>query len=391
MPTNSPFEWDQCSPQAGVIGIKSRNIPEQRWYRGYSIALFRAIFLLSGGKAMNELNELIKTIEIKIENTHNLRELAELKAQFLGKKSPISALMQKMRELSDEERRALGREVNLVKTKAETLFEEKRIILENAAIQKKLENEAVDVTLPGRKMSLGAKHLLSQVIEEFEDLFVGMGYTVEEGPEVELDKYNFEMLNLPKDHPARDMQDSFYISEDLLLRTHTSPVQVRTMLKNKEQKPFKIICPGKVYRNDDDDPTHSHQFTQIEALVVDHNVTLADLKGTLLIIARRMFGENRQIRLRPSFFPFTEPSVEVDISCHRCDGVGCSLCKGTGWIEILGAGMVNNNVLKAAGYDPDVFQGFALGMGVERIAMLKYGVDDIRLFFTNDLRFNRQF
>lgn len=296
---NAPRRQALSASRAGTFRNKGGTAVIQSPFLG-------RFFFYREEKLMNELNELIKTIEIKIENTHNLRELAELKAQFLGKKSPISALMQKMRELSDEERRALGREVNLVKAKAETLFEEKRIILENAEIQKKLENEAVDVTLPGRKMSLGAKHLLSQVIEEFEDLFVGMGYTVEEGPEVELDKYNFEMLNLPKDHPARDMQDSFYISEDLLLRTHTSPVQVRTMLKNKEQKPFKIICPGKVYRNDDDDPTHSHQFTQIEALVVDHNVTLADLKGTLLIIARRMFGENRQIRLRPSFFPFTK-------------------------------------------------------------------------------------
>jgi len=340
---------------------------------------------------MKELNELIQTIETKIEEAESLRDLAELKAQYLGKKSPMASLMQKMRDLQDEERRAFGKEVNLTKTKAESLFEAKRVLLEEAQIRIKLESEAIDVTLPGRKLGLGAKHLVSQIIEEFEDLFVGMGYTVEEGPEIELDKYNFEMLNLPKDHPARDMQDSFYISDELLLRTHTSPVQVRTMLKNKDHKPFKIICPGKVYRNDDDDPTHSHQFTQIEALVVDHNVTLADLKGTLLIIARKMFGDKRQIRLRPSFFPFTEPSVEVDVSCHRCDGVGCSLCKGTGWIEILGAGMVNNNVLKAAGYDPDLFQGFALGMGVERIAMLKYGIDDIRLFFTNDLRFNRQF
>ena len=340
---------------------------------------------------MSELREMINSIKDEIKKIDNLNDLAELKASFLGKKGPIQIQMQRMRDLEEDERRSFGKEINEIKTEAEAIFEGKRLDIEAKKIQDKLDQDAIDVTLPGRKMHLGAKHLVSQIIEEFEDLFIGMGYTVEEGPEVELDKYNFEMLNLPKDHPARDMQDSFYITEELLLRTHTSPVQVRAMLKNKAKKPLKIICPGKVYRNDDDDPTHSHQFTQIEALVVDQNVTLADLKGTLLVIARKMFGEKRQIRLRPSFFPFTEPSVEVDVSCHRCEGIGCSLCKGTGWIEILGAGMVNNNVLKAAGYDPEVYQGFALGMGVERIAILKYEIDDIRNFFTNDLRFNKQF
>jgi phenylalanyl-tRNA synthetase alpha chain len=232
---------------------------------------------------------------------------------------------------------------------------------------------------------------MTQVVEEVEDLFVGMGYTVKEGPEIEQDLYNFEMLNLPKSHPARDMQDTFYITEELLLRTHTSPVQIRTLLENGGKKPIKIICPGKVYRRDEDDATHSHQFMQIEALVIDENITLADLKGTLLILARKMFGEDRQIRLRPSYFPFTEPSVEVDISCYKCNGKGCPMCKNTGWIEILGAGMVNNAVLEATGYDKTKYQGFALGVGVERLAILKYGIDDIRAFYTNDLRFNRQF
>jgi phenylalanyl-tRNA synthetase alpha chain len=356
-----------------------------------SIALFRGDFSFIVEVKMSELREMINSIKDEIKKIDNLNDLAELKASFLGKKGPIQIQMQRMRDLEEDERRSFGKEINEIKTEAEAIFEGKRLDIEAKKIQDKLDQDAIDVTLPGRKMHLGAKHLVSQIIEEFEDLFIGMGYTVEEGPEVELDKYNFEMLNLPKDHPARDMQDSFYITEELLLRTHTSPVQVRAMLKNKAKKPLKIICPGKVYRNDDDDPTHSHQFTQIEALVVDQNVTLADLKGTLLVIARKMFGEKRQIRLRPSFFPFTEPSVEVDVSCHRCEGIGCSLCKGTGWIEILGAGMVNNNVLKAAGYDPEVYQGFALGMGVERIAILKYEIDDIRNFFTNDLRFNKQF
>ena len=258
-------------------------------------------------------------------------------------------------------------------------------------IEARLKAETIDVTLPGKKTNIGSKHLISQVIEEVEDIFIGLGYTVKEGPEVESDLYNFEMLNLPKDHPARDMQDSLYVSEERLLRTHTSPVQVRSLLENTKQEPMKIICPGKVYRKDDDDQTHSHQFTQIEALVVDQETSLADLKGTLLFVAKKLFGEEREIRLRPSYFPFTEPSVEVDVSCYKCGGSGCSMCGNTGWIEILGAGMVNNNVLQAAGYDPLKYQGFALGMGVERIAILKYGIDDIRAFYTNDMRFNKQF
>ncbi|MDD5293554.1 MAG: phenylalanine--tRNA ligase subunit alpha, partial [Candidatus Izemoplasmatales bacterium] len=297
----------------------------------------------------------------------------------------------KMKDLSLEERPIFGQKVNQAKAAIEALFDAGKARIEAKNVKDQLDKERIDVTLPGRKMNLGAKHILTQVIEQVEDLFIGMGYTIEEGPEVETDLYNFEMLNLPKGHPARDMQDSFFITEELLLRTHTSPVQVRTLLGNRQQSPLKIICPGKVYRKDDDDQTHSHQFTQIEGLVVDDKTTLADLKGTLLVLARTLFGEDREIRLRPSFFPFTEPSVEVDVSCHRCNGKGCSLCKQTGWIEILGAGMVNNAVLTQAGYDPQKFQGFAFGMGVERIAMLKYGIDDIRMFFTNDLRFNRQF
>lgn len=338
-----------------------------------------------------QLAAIAAEAERALAGVSNPVELAELKAKVLGKKGPFAEFMTQMKSLSNEERPRFGALVNEAKNAVTALFEDKRAAIDRAAIDAKLAGEAVDVTLPGRLVRSGARHLLTRTIEEIEDLFVGMGYVVKEGPEIEQDLYNFEMLNLPKGHPARDMQDSFYISEELLLRTHTSPVQVRTLLEAGGNQPVKIICPGKVYRRDDDDMTHSHQFMQIEALVVDKDVTLADLKGTLLILARRMFGEDRQIRLRPSFFPFTEPSVEVDVTCHKCNGKGCAMCKGTGWIEILGAGMVNNAVLEATGYDPGVYQGFALGMGVERIAILKHGIDDIRHFYTNDLRFIRQF
>jgi phenylalanyl-tRNA synthetase alpha chain len=263
--------------------------------------------------------------------------------------------------------------------------------LKAKALEEKLEKEKIDVTLDAPDFSNGSTHILNQIVEEIEDLFIGMGYSIKEGPEIETDEMNFEKLNLPKDHPARDMQDTFYITDDTLLRTHTSPVQVRTMLEYGWKKPVKIICPGKVYRRDDDDATHSHQFVQIEGLVVDKKTTMSDLKGTLLTLSRAMFGEDREIRLRPSYFPFTEPSVEVDVTCAACKGQGCNICKHTGYIEILGAGMVNNKVLAAAGYDPEVYQGFAFGLGIERIAMLKYGIEDIRHFYTNDLRFNKQF
>jgi len=262
--------------------------------------------------------------------------------------------------------------------------------LEAAALDAQLESETIDVTLPGRTVKVGNHHPLTRIIEEIEDLFIGMGYEVAEGPEVEKDYYNFEALNLPKGHPARDMQDTFYISEEILMRTHTSPVQARTMEK-AQGKPIRIICPGKVFRRDNDDATHSHQFNQIEGLVVGEDIAMSDLKGTLDLFAKKMFGEDREIRLRPSYFPFTEPSVEMDISCFKCGGEGCNVCKGTGWIEILGAGMVHPNVLEMAGYDPKKVTGFAFGMGPERIAMLKYGVDDIRHFYTNDVRFLEQF
>lgn len=339
----------------------------------------------------NKLKQMVILASDAIKNCKTTNELMDVKALYLGKKSEFNTIMQDLKGLSDEEKPRIGKMVNEAKQAISSLIEEQKNRIDRDKIDALLKEQTIDITLPGKKIAIGHKHILTKTIEEIEDIFVGLGYTIKEGPEVESDKYNFEMLNLPKDHPAREMQDSFYITEETLLRTHTSPVQVRSLLANTNQEPLKIICPGVVYRKDDDDQTHSHQFMQIEALVVDEKATLADLKGTLLLVAKKLFGENREIRLRPSYFPFTEPSVEVDVSCFKCNGVGCSMCKQTGWIEILGAGMVNNNVLKAAGYDTDKFQGFALGMGIERIAMLKYGIEDIRHLYTNDLRFNSQF
>ncbi|XMB87486.1 phenylalanine--tRNA ligase subunit alpha [Mycoplasmatota bacterium WC44] len=338
-----------------------------------------------------KLNQVGNEAKESIASQKTIHDLNQEKAKYLGKKGIIADVMKMMKEATPEERKELGKASNEVKQLISKLIEVQKNTIEELAINAKLESESIDVTLPGKDVNVGSMHILNQVIEEIEDLFIGMGYTVAEGPEIENDEYNFEKLNLPKEHPARDMQDSFYISNELLLRTHTSPVQVRTMLEMGGEKPVKVICPGKVYRRDDDDATHSHQFMQIEGLVVDEMTTLSDLKGTLQEVAQMMFGDDREIRLRPSYFPFTEPSMEVDVSCSKCDGVGCSMCKGTGWIEILGAGMVHNNVLEACGYDSSKYQGFAFGMGVERIAMLKHGVDDIRYFYTNDLRFLKQF
>ncbi len=338
-----------------------------------------------------KLKKLVEEAKRKLEKVKTENDLNDLKALYLGRKSVFNDFMQELKDLPKAEKPQLGKLINETKKVLSEMFESARQNMEKAKVNAKLEKEKIDVTLPGKHFAVGTKHPISLVAEKLEDIFLGLGYTVKEGPEIEQDLYNFEMLNLPKDHPARDMQDSLYISEELLLRTHTSPVQVRSMLENSEKLPMKIVCPGVVYRKDDDDQTHSHQFAQFEALVVDKNTTFADLKGTLLLVARQLFGNEREIRLRPSYFPFTEPSVEVDVSCYKCNGKGCSMCSGTGWIEVLGAGMVNNNVLKASGFDPDVYQGFALGIGIERIAILKYEIDDIRSFYINDLRFNRQF
>nr|WP_238941760.1 phenylalanine--tRNA ligase subunit alpha [Bacillus sp. REN10] len=337
-----------------------------------------------------QLQQLQTEALAQIETAADLKQLNDIRVAYLGKKGPVTEVLKGMGKLSAEERPKMGALANEVRGAIASAIEAKQTTLEQQAIQEQLAKETVDITLPGRPVKTGNHHPLTRVVEEIEDLFIGMGYSVAEGPEVEKDYYNFEALNLPKGHPARDMQDSFYITEDILLRTHTSPVQARTMEKNTEKGPIKIICPGKVFRRDNDDATHSHQFMQIEGLVVDENISMGDLKGTLQAFAKKMFGEDREIRLRPSFFPFTEPSVEVDVSC-MCGGKGCNICKQTGWIEVLGAGMVHPNVLEMAGYDSKKYTGFAFGMGAERIAMLKYGIDDIRLFYTDDLRFLKQF
>ncbi|AKG04166.1 phenylalanine--tRNA ligase subunit alpha [Salimicrobium jeotgali] len=337
------------------------------------------------------LQELEHEALLKVEQAETVDELKNIRVEYLGKKGPITEVLRGMGKLPKEERPVIGQLANEVRERIADAIEEKQSRLEDEALEEQLKNEDIDVTLPGRPVQVGGPHLLTSIIEEIEDLFIGMGFEIKEGPEVETDYYNFEALNLPKGHPARDMQDTFYITEELLMRTHTSPVQARTMNAKNGKEPVKMICPGKVYRRDNDDATHSHQFTQIEGLLVDENVRMSDLKGVLQEFAAKMFGRERRIRLRPSFFPFTEPSVEMDISCKVCGGEGCSVCKGTGWIEILGAGMVHPNVLEMAGYDSEKYSGFAFGMGPERIAMLKHGIDDIRHFYTNDVRFLKQY
>lgn len=340
---------------------------------------------------MSKLDELREEGLKKIAEAKDSKILQELRVSYLGKKGPIQEVMKMMKDLSKEERPKFGQQVNEIKELIANAIEEKKVEIEALEMNSKLESEKIDITLDGYKPNLGNIHPLNQIVQEMEDLFIGLGYSVEEGPEVELDLYNFERANIPKDHPARDMQDTFYIDAERLLRTHTTAIQMRVLEKQAPKLPIKVICPGKVYRRDDDDATHSHQFTQVEGLVVGENIRLSDLKGTLEFVAKKMFGEKRVIRFRPSYFQFTEPSVEVDVSCHMCGGKGCPTCKGTGWIEILGAGMVHPNVLEMAGYDSTKCSGFAFGIGAERVAMLKYGVDDIRHFYTNDIRFIKTF
>ncbi len=328
----------------------------------------------------------------EIAQVATLKELNQIRVETLGKKGPITEVLRGMKNLSPEERPVVGGFANEIRDLLTEAIEARKVVLENEALNAALKEESLDVTLPGKQMPQGARHILTQVMEEIEDIFLGMGYQVVEGYEVESDHYNFERMNLPKDHPARDMQDTFYISDEMLIRTHTSPVQARTMEKHDFSKgALRMISPGKVFRRDTDDATHSHQFHQIEGLVVDKNVTMGDLKGTLEVMMKKMFGEDRKIRLRPSYFPFTEPSVEVDVSCFKCGGAGCNVCKHTGWIEILGAGMVHPDVLQMSGIDPTEYSGFAFGLGPDRVAMLRYGVNDIRNFYQNDLRFLNQF
>ena len=338
-------------------------------------------------------------IEIKqnaleeILNTQDLKTLSEVKVKYLGKKGELTSVLRGMGALSAEERPVIGSLVNDVRAEIENALNEKEEKFKEAELQEKLEKETIDITLPGTKIKRGSKHPVNRVIEEIEDLFVSMGYDVIAGPELETDEFCFERLNLPKGHPARDMQDSFYITNEYVLRAQTSAVQARTMLANEEKTPIRMICAGKTYRREDD-ATHSHQFGQVEGLVIDkkeRNVSLADLKGTLEIFVKKLIGKNCELRFRPSYFPFTEPSYEVDVSCFKCGGKGCNLCKQTGWIEVLGAGIVHPNVLKMNGYDPEQYGGFAFGTGLDRLAMFRYGITDIRVLYTNDIRFLKQF
>lgn len=340
---------------------------------------------------MKEQLEKIK-LEAKssLEKATSLDEINELKVRFLGKKGELTQVLRGMGQLSAEERPIIGQLANEIRDELNAVFQERVTAIKKLEQEQKLQAETIDVTLPGKNFTRGSHHPLTLVIEEAKQIFIGLGFQIAEGPEIETDYYNFEALNLPKDHPARDMQDTFYISPDIVLRTHTSPVQVRTMEKMQPEIPVKIICPGKVYRKDDD-ATHSPMFHQIEGLVIDKGIRMSDLKGILLAFVQQMFGADRKIRIRPSYFPFTEPSAEVDVSCGICAGSGCKSCANTGWLEILGSGMVHPNVLKYGGYDPTQVTGFAFGMGVERIAMLKYGINDMRLLFENDIRFLQQF
>jgi len=317
-------------------------------------------------------------------------ELKELRVKYLGRKGPMTEILRGMGKVPAAERPVIGQVVNEVKKNLDTAITEREAVLEREALAARLANEKVDITLPGRKCAAGHLHPLTLTLREIKRIFMNMGFDVIEGPEIENDYFNFEALNLPKDHPARDMQDSFYITNNFLLRSQTSPIQARTMQSREPNSPIRMIAPGRVYRNDYD-ATHSPMFTQVEGLVLGENVCLADLKGTLELFCREMFGSDVKIRLRPSYFPFTEPSAEVDISCVICGGKGCRVCKNSGWLEILGSGEVHPHVLEMSGYDPKKINGYAFGMGVERIAMLKYGIDDLRLFFENDLRFIRQF
>ena len=334
-----------------------------------------------------KVEQLKKEVLKKIEETNNLKEINEIKVEYLGKKGPVNELSSHIKELNQEEKKEFGKLLNDLKQELASNIENKIKFYEEEELNKKLASEKIDVTLPATKIPVGAPNILEKIIEEIEEVFMSMGYDVVDGPEVEEDKYNFEMLNIPKGHPARDAQDTFYIEDEkILLRSQTSPVQIRTMLKAGGKEPVRMICPGKTYRRDADDATHSHQFMQIEGLLVDKNIRLSDLKGTFDVIAKKLFGEDCETRFRPSYYQFTEPSVETDISCFVCKGKGCPLCKNTGWITVSGAGMVHPNVLRNCGYDPAIWSGFAFGFGTERLAMLKYGINDIRTFYQTDLR-----
>jgi phenylalanyl-tRNA synthetase alpha chain len=335
------------------------------------------------------LEELEKNALGEIASSDGLNELEALRVRLLGKKGELTAALRGMKDISEEERPAFGKRVNELRDEITAALEGKIGEIKRTEKDARLVAEKVDVTLPGKKQVIGGLHPLSRIYYEIRDIFVSMGFDVMDGPEVEYDKYNFEMLNIPKDHPARDTQDTFYVSDDIVLRTHTSPVQIRTMLAQKP--PIRMICPGRVYRSDDVDATHSPVFNQIEGLVIDRGISLANLKGTLSVFLKEFYGENTVTKFRPGHFPFTEPSAEVDATCSKCHGRGCPVCKGTGMIEVLGSGMVHPAVLRGCGIDPDVYSGFAFGMGLDRLATIKYGITDIRLLFENDIRFLAQF
>ena len=333
------------------------------------------------------IEDIKKEIEKDLENVKDLKKLNELHIKYLSKKGIITELNSKIKDVPNDKKKEFGMEVNSLRNYFNEKYNALKDKFEEDELNKKLDSESIDISLPSTKVSIGSPNILEKLIEEVEEIFMSMGYDVVDGPEVEEDKYNFEMLNIPKGHPARDAQDTFYIEgEEILLRSQTSPVQVRTMLKAEGKKPVRVICPGKTYRRDDDDATHSHQFMQIEGLLVDKDISLSDLKGTFEVVFKKLFGDSVEVRLRPSYYPFTEPSVEADISCFNCKGKGCNICKHTGWITIVGAGMVHPDVLRMGGFGPSVWSGFAFGFGAERVAMLKYGINDIRVFYNTDLR-----
>lgn len=378
-------------------------IQESGWYRGDcpSLASFgRGLFYCprprerrTSSRKEKEMKEKLEQIKAQakaqIEASDALDKLNDVRVNMLGKKGELTAVLKSLKEVAPEERPKVGQLVNETRAEIENLLEEAKKKLERLAREAKMKAEVIDVTLPAKKAVIGHRHPSAIALEEVERIFIGMGYEVVEGPEVEKDYYNFEALNIPADHPAKDEQDTFYISGDILLRTQTSSVQVREMEKGK--LPIRMIAPGRVFRSDEVDATHSPSFHQVEGLVVDKNITFADLKGTLAEFARELFGAETKVKFRPHHFPFTEPSAEVDVTCFKCGGSGCRFCKGEGWIEILGCGMVHPHVLEMSGIDPQEYSGFAFGMGLERIALLKYEIDDMRLLYENDIRFLKQF
>ena len=338
------------------------------------------------GDKIQEMSEIVKK---KLSEIKTLQELQELKVKYLGKKGEVTSMLKGLGGMAPEERPIFGQKVNSLREELEKAMERRERDVKEKLLEQRLQKEKIDVTMPGKNIELGSMHPITQVIEEVKEIFLGMGYSVADGPEVETAIFNFDKLNTPADHPARDLQDTFYITEDIILRTQTSPVQARVM--ENQKPPIKIICPGAVYRSDTLDATHSPVFHQIEGLVIDKNITMSDLKGTLEMFAKNCLGPNTKVRFRPHHFPFTEPSAEADVSCFVCGGKGCRVCKNEGWIELLGCGMVHPKVLQNCGIDPNEYSGFAFGFGVERIAMAKFGIDDLRLLYENDVRFLKQF